>query len=175
MEKNNINRRLFIKSTALASAAITLTGKNAFSAQTSPAKNKLPRWKGFNLLDYFSPSIPANPGSTRTTENDLKWMRDWGFDFVRIPIAYPRYLSFDHSREITKEEVYKTDEKVLNDIDQLILMANNHGLNVSLTLHRAPGYCINAGFHEPFNLWKDKDAQAAFNFHWLRLRSGQEP
>jgi hypothetical protein len=29
-----------------------------------------------------------------------------GFDFVRIPMAYPRYLSFDRTRDITKEEVY---------------------------------------------------------------------
>ena len=39
-------------------------------------------------------------------------------------------------------------------------------MHVSLNLHRAPGYCINAGFHEPYNLWKDKEAQDAFNFHW---------
>ncbi|MCY0622096.1 hypothetical protein OVV70_26765, partial [Klebsiella pneumoniae] len=30
----------------------------------------------------------------------------------------------------------------------------------------APGYCINAGFHEPFNLWKDEAAQEAFYWHW---------
>jgi aryl-phospho-beta-D-glucosidase BglC (GH1 family) len=45
-------------------------------------------------------------------------------------------------------------------------MAHKYGLHVSLNLHRGPGYCINAGFHEPFNLWKDKDARDAFNFHW---------
>jgi endoglucanase len=48
----------------------------------------------------------------------------------------------------------------------LIFTAQKHGLHVSLNLHRGPGYCINAGFHEPFNLWKDKEAQDAFNFHW---------
>jgi endoglucanase len=93
-------------------------------------------------------------------------MRDWGFDFVRLPMAYPRYLSFDRSRDITKEEIYKPDTKVLDEIDQLIFMAHKNGLHVSLNLHRAPGYCINAGFHEPYNLWKDKEAQEAFNFHW---------
>jgi hypothetical protein len=39
-------------------------------------------------------------------------------------------------------------------------------MHVSLNLHRAPGYCINAGFYEPFNLWKDDAAQEAFYFHW---------
>ncbi len=69
-----------------------------------PVKNMLPRWKGFNLLDYFSPSLPDNPEANRTTEDDLKWMADWGFDFVRLPMAYPRYLSFDRSKDITIEE-----------------------------------------------------------------------
>jgi len=60
MEKNKINRRLFIKNTTLAATALTLAGNTAFAAKLSPPKNKLPRWKGFNLLDYFSPSGPSN-------------------------------------------------------------------------------------------------------------------
>ncbi len=39
-------------------------------------------------------------------------------------------------------------------------------MHVSLNLHRGPGFCINAGFNEPFNLWKDQEAQDAFYFHW---------
>jgi endoglucanase len=35
-----------------------------------------------------------------------------------------------------------------------------------LNLHRAPGYCVNAGFNEPYNLWKDDEALKAFCFHW---------
>ena len=93
-------------------------------------------------------------------------MSDWGFDFVRIPMAYPRYLSFDRTRDITKDEMFNFDPKVLEEIDQLIFMAHKYNLHVSLNLHRGPGYCINAGFHEPFNLWKDKEAQDAFYAHW---------
>jgi aryl-phospho-beta-D-glucosidase BglC (GH1 family) len=166
MSKNKINRRLFIRNTALAATAITLGGKNAFALNQSSSKNLLPRWKGFNLLDYFSPSQSANDDSGRTTEDDFKWMSGWGFDFVRLPIAYPRYLSFDRSKDIKVEDIYKTNPKVLDEIDQLIYMAQKHGLHVSLNLHRGPGYCINAGFHEPFNLWKDEAARDAFNFHW---------
>lgn len=160
-----IDRRLFIKNSTLAAAALTLGTSKAIAGITSP-KNALPRWKGFNLLDYFSPSIPKNGNSDRTTDDDLRWMADWGFDFVRLPMAYPRYLSFDRSRDITIEDVYKTDPEVLESIDQLVYNAHKYGLHVSLNLHRGPGYCINAGFHEPFNLWKDKAARDAFNFHW---------
>lgn len=51
-------------------------------------------------------------------------------------------------------------------IDNLVALAHKYKLHVSLNLHRAPGYCINAGFNEPFNLWKDEAAQNAFYFHW---------
>jgi endoglucanase len=161
----NLNRRTFLKNSAIAAAGLSLAGK--FTLPSTVTGNRLPRWKGFNLLDFFSPMPPRNPGGRNmTTDDDLKWMSDWGFDFVRIPMAYPRYLDFDRSRDITKEEVYKFDQKVLEQVDQLIYMAHKYNLHVSLNLHRGPGYCINAGFHEPFNLWKDKDAQDAFNAHW---------
>ena len=55
MKKNKIDRRLFIKSTTLAATGLAIAGNSAFSAIPSASKNKLPRWKGFNLLDYFSP------------------------------------------------------------------------------------------------------------------------
>jgi aryl-phospho-beta-D-glucosidase BglC (GH1 family) len=93
-------------------------------------------------------------------------MRDWGFDFVRIPIAYPYYLDIDRTRNITPEETYKLNERSIEKIDKLVALAHQYGMHVSLNLHRAPGYCVNAGFHEPFNLWRDQAAQDAFNFHW---------
>ena len=128
------------------------------------SKNKLPKWKGFNLTDFNTP----NPSSNRrsTTEDHLKWMHDWGFDFVRLPIAYPYYLNFDRSKKITPEEVYQIDDGSVEKIDKLVQLAHKYNLHVCLNLHRAPGYCINAGFNEPYNLWKDDEAQKAFYFHW---------
>ncbi|MFD1142863.1 glycoside hydrolase family 5 protein [Larkinella insperata] len=160
-----MQRRTFIQHTGLLAAAVSASGPAVLASTPAPAaKNKLPKWKGFNLLDFFSP----NPAQSRpaTREEYFKWMRDWGFDFVRIPIAYPAYLKFDRSRNITPEEVYQIDEQAVERIDNLVAMAHKHGLHVSLNLHRAPGYCINAGFHEPYNLWRDQQAQDAFNFHW---------
>ena len=131
-------------------------------SKTSGA-NPLPRWRGFNLTDFNSP----NPSSRRgTTDEDLKWMVDWGFDFVRLPMAYPRYVEFDRSEHISPEEVCKINDQEVDRIEAFVRKAQQHGLHVSLNLHRAPGYCINAGFYEPYNLWKDKEAQEAFFFHW---------
>jgi endoglucanase len=166
MKKLKIDRRIFIRNTTLAATGLAIAGKSSFSAIPTLTKNKLPRWRGFNLLDYFSPDKPGKNNYNRSTEDDLKWMADWGFNFVRIPMAYPSYLDFDRSRPITREETCKFDPKVLEEIDNLVYMAHKYGLHVSLNLHRGPGFCINAGFNEPFNLWKDKEAQEAFYFHW---------
>ena len=77
MENRKTDRRQFIRNTTLAATALTLTGNAALSANSTAAKNKLPRWRGFNLLDYFSPTPPVNPERGRTTEDDFKWMADW--------------------------------------------------------------------------------------------------
>jgi aryl-phospho-beta-D-glucosidase BglC (GH1 family) len=165
---DKIDRRDFIKNTGMAAVAVGIAGNTAFGFDNKVSmKNTLPRWKGFNLLDYFSPKInPKANRSDTTTEDDFRWMVDWGFDFVRLPLAYPRYLKFDHSKNITPSEILNFDENVLEQIDSLIYLAHKYGLHVSINLHRAPGYCINAGFNEPFNLWKDKEAQEAFYLHW---------
>jgi len=161
-----MERRSFLKNTGLLTAGISLAGTAALAALQPPVikANKLPKWKGFNLLDFFSPQ-PAGTNKP-TTEDHFRWMRDWGFDFVRVPIAYPSYLNIDRSRNITPEEVYKIDEQAVEKIDQLVTLAHKYNMHVSLNLHRAPGYCINAGFHEPYNLWTDQAAQDAFCFHW---------
>jgi aryl-phospho-beta-D-glucosidase BglC (GH1 family) len=159
------DRRNFLKQAALITGTLGISGSSAFSFSGKSNKgNPLPAWKGFNLLDFFSP----DPDRSRngSTEEDFKWMSDWGFDFVRIPMAYPSYLDFDRSKDITPEEVYSISEQALETVDNLVYMAHKYNLHVSLNLHRAPGYCINAGFREPYNLWKDKEAQEAFYWHW---------
>jgi aryl-phospho-beta-D-glucosidase BglC (GH1 family) len=160
----DMNRRKFIRNSSFVVAGICQFGPEAWALESSLLVAALPRWKGFNLTDFNT----ANPSPTRryTTEEHLKWMSDWGFDFVRLPVSYPYYLNFDRAKKITPEEVYKIDEASLDRIDNLIQLAHKYNMHVSLNLHRAPGYCINAGFNEPYNLWKDEEAQQAFYFHW---------
>ncbi len=157
-----MNRKAFLRNTGL--SAISLAMGASLNA-TPAVKNKLPKWKGFNLLDYFSPTRAGN-SRNKTTADHLKWMRDWGFDFVRLPMAYPAYLDRNSTQDITPEEVYRISNKEADIISQLAEQANDYGLHVSLNLHRAPGYCINSGFHEPYNLWRDAAAQEAFYYHW---------
>jgi len=164
-DRRGLNRRDFIKAAALSAAAVELGGAPASSlAQAkNPGSNPLPRWRGFNLTDFNSP----NPSTQRrTTDDELKWMADWGFDFVRLPMAYPRYVEFDRSKAITPAEVLQINESEVDRIEAFVRKAQDQGLHVSINLHRAPGYCINAGFREPYNLWQSKEAQEAFWFHW---------
>jgi endoglucanase len=158
-----MNRRTFLKSSAISSVALTVAATHVRAADLAPA-NKLPYWKGFNLLDFFSPD--PSDRRPRTQEQFFKWMQDWGFNFVRLPIAYPRYLDIDRSKNITAEDVYKISSHGVDQVDSVVAMAHKYNFHVSLNLHRAPGYCINAGFNEPYNLWKDEAAQDAFYFHW---------
>ena len=145
MELNRIGRRSFLKTAGAASALIGMTGKLSMaSAAMSGISNPIPRWRGFNLLDYFGPKAPKEKSASSTTEDDFRWMSGWGFDFVRIPMAYPRYIRFDPSKDITPEDVLNIDEKAVDEIVQLIELANKYKLHVSLNLHRAPGYCVNA-------------------------------
>jgi aryl-phospho-beta-D-glucosidase BglC (GH1 family) len=102
-----MNRRKFIKHTFASAAALEISGANSLIRAEGKAKggNPLPRWRGFNLTDFNSPE--PSSGRRGTTDEDLKWMIDWGFNFVRLPMAYPRYVDFDRSQHITPQEVCK--------------------------------------------------------------------
>jgi len=166
---NRIDRRTFLQSSTLAGIGLGFAGSSLFAADATLTPkmntvNVLPRWRGFNLLDFFMPDLQAK--QPHTTEDHLRWIADWGFDFVRLPMAYPYYLDIDRTKPVTPEDVRRIDPRRVDEIDRLVALAHKHGLHVSLNLHRAPGYCVNAGFREPYNLWRDPAALDAFCFHW---------
>ena len=151
-----------MKTSCLATTGLLLPSTPTTAREVK--KNPIPAWKGFNLLDFFSPD--PNNARPATTDDFLRWMADWGFDFVRIPMAYPSYVKFDRSKPITTRRVRKIDRRAVDKVDQLVLRAQKYGLHVSLNLHRAPGFCVNAGFIEPYDLWKDEEAMDDFCYHW---------
>ncbi len=114
---------------------------------------KLPRWRGFNLLEMFT---------TRSTgdflEDDFRWIVDWGFNFVRIPACYTLWIQND--------DAYQLDEPMLERMDQVVRWGGQYGIHVCINFHRAPGYSVNPERIEPYNLWKEEAALDAFCFHW---------
>ncbi|HEY8896883.1 MAG TPA: cellulase family glycosylhydrolase [Niastella sp.] len=181
MKLKGLNRRTFLRNVGLATvahvvgctkvipelAALTTNTNNTTTtnAGSDLLKNKLPKWKGFNIPDFFQPD-PEYVG-TPTGEEYFKWIADWGFDFIRMPVAYPTYLNITpHQKYITADDVYKIDENKVSQIEKTIYLAQKYNLHVSLNLHRAPGYCVSTGYYEPYNLWTEKNAQDAFTHHW---------
>jgi endoglucanase len=117
------------------------------------AQSVIPRWQGFNLLEMFTVHSDGN-----FQEDDFRWISEWGFDFVRIPACYTLWIEND--------DVYKLHEPMLEKMDRLVRLGEKYGLHVCLNFHRAPGFSVNPERQEPFNLWKDEEALAAFIFHW---------
>lgn len=113
----------------------------------------LPRWRGFNLLEMFTTRSDGN-----FQEDDFRWMRDWGFDFARIPACYTLWIEGD--------DPYKLKEAMLEKVDRVVHLGQRYGIHICLNFHRAPGYSVNRERQEPYNLWKDQAALDAFCFHW---------
>ncbi len=123
-----------------------------------PAQTILPRWRGFNLVELFSRRGPADRRTGEFQKDDFRWIADWGYDFVRIPMDYKLWTP--------TVDLYAVDESMLEKIDRAIGLGERYGIHVSLNMHAAPGYCINPQPGERYNLWTDREAVDAFCFQW---------
>jgi endoglucanase len=164
------NRRMFINTLGAAAAAAALP-RVVFGAETQtskPAQTAIPRWRGFNLLNFFQAMSRGEESNGDVPENDWKWIRDWGFDFVRLPLDYWLWIDSDwrRTRKLLPEEMLKIKPSALEKIDRAVDMGRKYSIHVNLNLHRAPGYCINDPQREPLVLWKDRQAEDAFVDHW---------
>jgi endoglucanase len=154
-----MNRRTFVKQTASA-AVLTLAnwpGISRAAEMKAVTASKLPRWRGFNLLEKFTKSKNGNPPFR---ESDFAWMAEWGFDFARLPMSYLCWTDPDDWLKIREQE--------LKDIDEAVELGRKHGVHINLNFHRAPGYCVNPP-KEPLDLWSDEKALEACAFHWGRF------
>jgi endoglucanase len=147
-----MERRKFLQLGAGLTAATIITPALLVQANTHGSYNKLPKWRGFNLLEKFNLEV-----NQPFKEEDFKMMAEWGFDFARLPMSYHCWSK--------PSDWLQMDETVLKDIDQAIEFGAKYKIHVNLNLHRIPGYCVNAPA-EPLNLWKDEKALEAAAFHW---------
>lgn len=118
-----------------------------------PSPEKLPRWRGFNLLEKFyfiGKNVPFR-------EKDFRLISELGFNFVRLPMDYRGY--------IVDGDWNRLDEKPLSQIDEAVAWGRKYGIHVCLNLHRAPGWTV-AYPPEEKNLWTDVDAREASARHW---------
>ena len=121
----------------------------------TPYVSKLPRWRGFNLVEKFfaSDNLPF-------MEQDFEMMAEWGFDFARLPLSYECWAD--------SADWYTLREGPLEEIDQAVAFGQKHGIHVNINFHRAPGYCVNPP-EEPISLWTDERALDACSYHWVHF------
>jgi endoglucanase len=154
-----MNRRQFLQSAAASAAAVALPANLLRAADDKPALPeptvaRLPRWRGFNLLEWFNAD-----NRKPFKEEDFALIAGLGFDFVRLPLSYRCW----NSGKV--EEWDQMDEKALAQVDQAVELGKQHGVHVNINFHRAPGYCVNPP-NEPLVLWDDERALNACAHHW---------
>lgn len=157
--QTTLTRREFLGRTAGAVAVLTAASapfpaRAAAPALPEPSPKKLPRWRGFNLLEKFTRREGGNPPFR---ERDFEWMAGWGFNFARLPMDYRCWTDPADWRVMREAE--------LKHIDQAVEFGRQYGVHVNLNFHRAPGYCVNPP-PEPKDLWKDEEALEVCARHW---------
>ncbi len=156
MCEKKINRRRFLEETALGCAAAAFIPSrfvhaNETTKLQTPVWNKLPCWRGFNLLEKF------NSRNERFREDDFKNIHDLGFNFVRLPMDYRVWTVGKEKRQFKEE--------TLSEIDEAVRYGRKYGVHVCLNFHRAPGWTVANPPEEP-SLWKDKATQELCAWHW---------
>ena len=162
------DRREFLKTAGALAAGVALGTMTQAQAETKLAQTTIPRWRGFNLVDFFQAFGRSERSAGMVSEDDLKWIRDWGFDFIRMPMDYWLWIdtNWRETRTLAPDDMIKIKESMMERVDRTIELGLRYGLHVSLNFHRAPGYCINNPDREPCVLWSDSRAEDAFVFHW---------
>lgn len=171
-----IDRRSALQSLGLAAAAMMLPlgFSPASFAERGPSLAALnPKWYGFNLLEYFSTDADwmkyfpyKNDGMF--LEDDFRWIRDWGFNWVRLPMDYRFWTD--------AQDLFKIHEDKVAPIDRAIKLGEKYGIHVNVCLHRAPGYCILDTMDEAFtgihiskeksSVFSDPKMLDAFVYQW---------
>ncbi len=114
---------------------------------------KLPRWRGFNLLEKFQWSRSRRP----FLEEDFRLISKLGFNFVRLPMDYRCWIRGGNWEEF--------DETTLTQIDQAVAWGEKYEIHVCINFHRAPGYTV-ASPPERTSLWTDAETQRVCAKHW---------
>lgn len=135
-------------------ATAAITAGRVFAQLPDPTPEKLPVWRGFNLLEKF---IKGSPGSGPYKEDDFRLIAEWGFNFVRLPLDYRFWIKNGDWTQI--------DEAAFADLDQAVAFGRKYNIHVCMNFHRAPGYTV-ARPAESSDLWTDPEAQRLCAMHW---------
>ena len=98
----------------LAAAILAVIGVGAFARTLERAKpSGHVRWCGFNLLGMFCQTRQAQ-GDARIAgyfpEDHFQWMREWGFNFARLPLDYRYFVEKGDWMKPVEAQLGKLDE-----------------------------------------------------------------
>lgn len=154
-----MKRRDFIIRTGACAAALA-AGKTLFAAgkKTDINSKKLPRFRGFNLLNKFD-----HRNQTPFAERDFEMIKNWGFNCVRLPLSYWCWSS--------EADWFSMNETVLKEIDAAVEFGRQYGIHVNINFHRAPGYRVNEDWEIKLtsNLFEDEAPLEACAFQWKKF------
>jgi endoglucanase len=136
LEASLMNRRWMLKRVVVTGLASSIAWRTSHAGESrgalpDPSARKLPRWRGFNLLEMFQAA-----GSRPFREEDFAWIAELGFDFVRLPLDY-RCWTY-------RGDWTKLKDDVLRWLDHAVELGEKNGIHVQLNFHRAPGYTVAA-------------------------------
>jgi len=179
MEEMAVSRRSFLRTAAIGATALA-AGQLFPALGATDARDeikdlfeagrpkRLPRWRGFNLIDMAETNMCYHDRSNEDfvidiSEDDFRWIRDWGFDFVRVCLNYRVWA--------TGDDLYSVNEERLAMIDRVVNLGQKYNIHVSLDMHRAPGKWEIPERTPPLILWRSQEALDALCFHWKMLAS----
>ncbi|MBE6382937.1 MAG: hypothetical protein E7049_08010 [Lentisphaerae bacterium] len=110
------------------------------------------RWRGVNLLDMLS--IDYNKDG-RFKEEDFAILRDFGFNFARLPLDYRYFARGDGEFDFSK-------------LDEAVRFGRDNGIHVQICLHRIPGHTSGVPA-EPKSLFEDDEMLAKACDVWTRI------
>lgn len=118
-------------------------------------------YRGINFGGYLSQcEHTLDHYATFITKEDVKKVKDLGFDHIRLPIDY-EVLETKEGFEYTEGIAY---------VNQFLLWCEEYEMDVVLDLHKAYGYDFNdAGDPNKNNLFANEELQKRFVDLWTRL------
>lgn len=153
-----MTRRTFLGACAAATAGALLPAPSPADTPAPRPQPRIPRWRGFNLTE-----LTRGARGQDFRESDFAWMAAWGFNFARLPLSYWAWSS--------PSDWLRIDSDAIKPVDRAIELGRRYGIHINVGFHRIPGYCINGGDQEPFQLFNSPRASMeraleAATYHW---------
>ena len=112
--------------------------------------------RGINLGGWLSQCPHTRERyETFLAEDDIRTIRDWGFDHIRVPVDY----------ELVQDERGALREEGFAYIQRAIDWSRRYGLNMILDLHRTCGFSFDAA-HGEHGFFEDAALQERFYRLW---------